>query len=126
MAIATPEVYNEMIDRARAGKFAFPAVNITSSQSITAALQGFAEAESDGIIQVSVGGAEYGSGATIKDRVSGSLAPAAYATTAPSRTLTHGFARCSPSRPHRSRLASSPPSSHTCGTARPCRWKRTF
>ena len=79
MAIATPEVYNEMIDRAKEGKFAYPAVNITSSQTITAALQGFAEAESDGIIQVSVGGAEYGSGATIKDRVSGSLALAAYA-----------------------------------------------
>ena len=79
MAIATPEVYAEMIDRARAGTFAYPAVNTTSSQSITAALQGFAEAESDGIIQVSVGGAEYASGSTIKDRVAGSLALAAYA-----------------------------------------------
>jgi fructose-bisphosphate aldolase class II len=79
MPIATPEVYGEMIDRAKAGKFAYPAVNITSSQTITAALQGFAEAESDGIIQVSVGGAEYGSGSTIKDRVVGSLALAAYA-----------------------------------------------
>ena len=79
MAIATPEVYAEMIDRAKAGKFAYPAVNITSSQSITAALQGFAEAESDGIIQVSVGGAEYASGSTIKDRVAGTLALAAYA-----------------------------------------------
>ncbi|MGP7961455.1 class II fructose-bisphosphate aldolase [Sanguibacter sp. A247] len=80
MAIATPEVYAEMIDRAKAGKFAYPAVNITSSQTVTAAIQGFAEAESDGIIQVSVGGAEYASGSTIKDRVSGSLALAAYAT----------------------------------------------
>ncbi|PZR53491.1 class II fructose-bisphosphate aldolase [Xylanimonas oleitrophica] len=79
MPIATPEVYVEMIDRAKAGKFAYPAVNITSSQTITAALQGFAEAESDGIIQVSVGGAEYGSGATVKDRIAGSLALAAYA-----------------------------------------------
>ena len=79
MAIATPEVYADMIDRAKAGKFAYPAVNITSSSSITGALQGFAEAESDGIIQVSVGGAEYGSGSTIKDRVAGSLALAAYA-----------------------------------------------
>ena len=78
MAIATPEVYNEMLDKARAGKFAFPAVNITSSSTVTAALQGLAEAESDGIIQVSVGGAEYASGSTIKDRVSGSLALAAY------------------------------------------------
>jgi fructose-bisphosphate aldolase class II len=80
MAIATPEVYNEMIDRAKAGKFAYPAVNVTSSQTITAALQGFAEAESDGILQVSVGGAEYASGSSVKDRVSGSLALAAYAT----------------------------------------------
>jgi fructose-bisphosphate aldolase, class II len=80
MPIATPEVYAEMIDRAKAGKFAYPAVNITSSQTVTAALQGFAEAESDGIIQVSVGGAEYASGSTVKDRVSGSLALAAYAT----------------------------------------------
>ncbi|ROS76500.1 class II fructose-bisphosphate aldolase [Cellulomonas sp. PhB143] len=80
MPIATPEVYAEMIDRAKAGSFAYPAVNITSSQTVTAAIQGFAEAESDGIIQVSVGGAEYASGSTIKDRVSGSLALAAYAT----------------------------------------------
>jgi len=74
MAIATPEVYAEMIDRAKAGKFAYPAVNVTSSQSLTAALQGFAEAESDGIIQVSVGGAEYAAGSTVKDRIAGSLA----------------------------------------------------
>jgi len=68
-----------MIDRAKAGSFAYPAVNVTSSQTLTAALQGFAEAESDGIIQVSVGGAEYASGSTVKDRVAGSLALAAYA-----------------------------------------------
>ena len=80
MPIATPEVYGELIDRAKAGKFAYPAVNVTSSQTITAALQGFAEAGSDGILQVSVGGAEYASGSTIKDRVSGSLALAAFAT----------------------------------------------
>jgi len=79
MGIATPEVYNEMLDRAKAGAFAYPAVNVTSSQTLTAALQGFADAESDGIIQVSVGGAEYASGSTIKDRVAGSLALAAYA-----------------------------------------------
>ncbi|WP_182353188.1 class II fructose-bisphosphate aldolase [Flaviflexus huanghaiensis] len=79
MAIATPEVYNEMIDRAKEQGFAYPAINVTSSQTLTAALQGFAEAESDGIIQVSVGGAEYWSGSTRKDRVAGSLAMAAYA-----------------------------------------------
>ncbi|WP_250504929.1 class II fructose-bisphosphate aldolase [Bowdeniella massiliensis] len=79
MPIANPETYNEMIDRAKAGKFAYPAINVTSSQTLTAALQGFEEAGSDGILQVSVGGAEYWSGSTKKDRVAGSLAFAAYA-----------------------------------------------
>lgn len=79
MPIATPEVYQEMLDRAKKGKFAYPAVNVTSSQTLTAVIQGFAEAQSDGIIQVSVGGAEYWSGSTVKDRVAGSLAMAAYA-----------------------------------------------
>ena len=79
MPIATPEVYNEMLNRARDGKFAYPAINVTSSQTLSAALRGFADAESDGIIQVSVGGAEYWSGSTVKDRIAGSLAMAAYA-----------------------------------------------
>ncbi|MCL2803453.1 MAG: class II fructose-bisphosphate aldolase [Micrococcales bacterium] len=80
MAIATPQTYAAMLDRAKEKRFAYPAVNVTSSQTATAALQGFADAESDGIVQVSVGGAEYISGATIKDRVAGSLAMAAYVT----------------------------------------------
>src|SRR5690625_2433222 len=79
MAIATPEIYAEMIDRGKAGRFACPAVNVSSSQTLIAALRGFAEAESDGIIQVSVGGAEYFSVATVKDGVLGSLAFAAVA-----------------------------------------------
>jgi fructose-bisphosphate aldolase class II len=79
MAIATPDTYSAMLDAAKAGGYAFPAINITSSSTITAAIQGFAEAESDGIIQVSVGGGQYASGATIKDQVTGSLALAAYA-----------------------------------------------
>ena len=79
MALATPETYNAMLDAAKASGYAFPAINITSSSTITAAIQGFAEAESDGIIQVSVGGGQYASGGTIKDQVVGSLALAAYA-----------------------------------------------
>ena len=78
MAIATPEKYAEMIDRAKKGKFAYPAINVSSSQTATAAIRGFAEAESDGILQVSFGGAEYFSGSTVKDRVKGSLAFAEY------------------------------------------------
>src|SRR5699024_4084382 len=62
MGIATPDEYVEMIDRAKANSYAYPAVNVTSSQTLNAALRGFAEAERDCIIQVSVGGAEYASG----------------------------------------------------------------
>ncbi|MEU8377823.1 class II fructose-bisphosphate aldolase [Streptosporangium sp. NPDC048865] len=79
MPIATPEVYAEMLDRAKAGGFAYPAINVTSSQTLNAALRGFAEAESDGIVQVSTGGADFLSGTTVKNMVTGSVALAEYA-----------------------------------------------
>ncbi len=79
MPIASPDAYAEMFDRAKAGAFAYPAINVSSSQTLNAALRGFAEAESDGIIQISTGGAEYLSGPTVKDMVTGSVAFAAYA-----------------------------------------------
>jgi fructose-bisphosphate aldolase class II len=77
--IATPEQYAEMIDRAKAGKFAYPAVNVSSSQTINAVLQGLTEAGSDGIIQVTTGGADYFAGQTVKNRAAGALAMAAFA-----------------------------------------------
>ncbi|NLG21476.1 MAG: class II fructose-bisphosphate aldolase [Actinomycetales bacterium] len=79
MPIATPEVYADMIDRAQAENFAYPAINVTSSQTLNAAIKGFADAGSDGIIQVSTGGAEYFSGQAVKDMVTGSLAFSAFA-----------------------------------------------
>jgi fructose-bisphosphate aldolase class II len=79
MPIATPEKYAEMLDAAKDKAFAFPAINVSSSQTLNAALAGFAEAGSDGIIQVSTGGAEYLSGPTVKDMVTGSVAFASYA-----------------------------------------------
>ena len=79
MPIATPEVYAEMLDRAKAGQFAYPAINCTSSQTIIAAIRGFAEAESDGIVQVSWGGAEFASGQTVKSMVAGATALAEFA-----------------------------------------------
>ncbi len=78
MPIATPETYAQMLDRAKEQGFAYPAINVTSSQTLNAALRGFAEAGSDGIIQVSTGGAEYLSG-SVKDMVTGAAALAEYA-----------------------------------------------
>ena len=79
MPIATPEVYAQMLDTAKEKSFAFPAINVSSSQTLNAAMQGFADAGSDGIIQVSTGGAEYFSGQGVKDMVTGSLAFSAFA-----------------------------------------------
>ena len=79
MPIATPEVYAEMLGRAKEHKFAFPAINCVGSESINAAIKGFADAGSDGIIQFSTGGAEFASGLGIKDMVTGSVALAEFA-----------------------------------------------
>jgi fructose-bisphosphate aldolase class II len=79
MPIATPEKYAEMLDTAKSKSFAFPAINVSSSLTLNAALQGFADAGSDGIIQISTGGAEYLSGPKVKNMVTGSVAFAAYA-----------------------------------------------
>ena len=79
MPIASPEHYGEMLDAARLGGFAFPAVNVTSSQTLNAALRGFAEARSDGIVQLTTGGAEFASGGYVRDMVAGAKAIAAFA-----------------------------------------------
>ena len=78
MPMATPEVYAEMLDRAKAGGFAYPAINVTSSESLNAAIGGFAEAGSDGIVQISTGGAEFLSGLRVKDMVTGAVALAEF------------------------------------------------
>ncbi len=79
MPIASPEVYAEMLARAKEGSYAFPAINCTSSESVNAALKGFADAGSDGIIQFSTGGAEFASGLAIKEMVTGAVALAEFA-----------------------------------------------
>ena len=73
MPLATPETYAAMLDRAKEGGFAYPAINVTSSITVNAALRGFAEAGSDGILQASTGGAEFASGTKVKDMVTGAV-----------------------------------------------------
>ena len=141
MPIATPEIYADMLDRAKAGGFAYPAINCTSSETINAALRGFAEAGSDGIIQFSTGGAEFGSGTRVKDMVTGAVALAEFAHVVAAkypinvalhtdhcpkdkldsyvRPLLAHLAGAGRPRP-RTRC-----SSRTCGTGRRCRWPRT-
>jgi fructose-bisphosphate aldolase class II len=80
MPVATPDQYAEMLDTAKAKGFAFPAVNVSTSSTINSVLQGLTEAGSDGIIQVTTGGADYFAGQTVKARASGALAFAAFVT----------------------------------------------
>ncbi|MEO9137715.1 MAG: class II fructose-bisphosphate aldolase [Jatrophihabitans sp.] len=79
MPIATPEIYADMLDRAKKGGYAYPAINCTSSETVNAALKGFADAGSDGIIQFSTGGAEFSSGLGVKNMVTGAVALAEFA-----------------------------------------------
>lgn len=80
MPIATPDQYAEMLDRAKEGGFAYPAINVSSSQTINSVLQGLTEAGSDGIIQVTTGGADYFAGHSVKNRAAGAIAFAKFAT----------------------------------------------
>lgn len=73
MPVATPQQYTAMIDAAQKGNYAYPAVNVTSITTINAALKAFADAKSDGIIQVSTGGGQFASGLDIKDAAFGAI-----------------------------------------------------
>jgi fructose-bisphosphate aldolase class II len=73
LPVADPAKYCEMLDRARKGKFAYPAINVTSLTTANAVLRGLAESRSDGIIQVSTGGAAFASGTAVKDMVLGAI-----------------------------------------------------
>jgi fructose-bisphosphate aldolase class II len=73
MPIATPAQYAAMLDAAQQGGYAYPAINVTSIATINAALKGFADKGSDGIIQFSTGAGEFASGLNVKDAVFGTL-----------------------------------------------------
>jgi len=79
MPIASPEKYRQMLQAARERGFAFPAINVTGTETLNAALRGFAESESDGIVQISTGGAEFLSGSTVKHMPTGAAALAEFA-----------------------------------------------
>ncbi len=79
MPIVTPDKYREMLDAARSGQYALPAINTSSSSTILAALEGFSEAGSDGIIQFSYGAGEFASGQSNKDMALGAQALAEFA-----------------------------------------------
>ena len=73
MPVANIQTYCEMLDRAKANRFAYPAINVSSLTTANAVLRGLAEAKSDGIIQVSTGGGAFASGTVVKDMALGAI-----------------------------------------------------
>src|SRR4029453_4248447 len=141
--LPSPEQYLEMLDGAAVGRYAFPAINVTSSQTLNAAMRGFAEAESDGIVQVTVGGARYLSGVA-DDGLAGARALAALgrelAGRFPRATALHtdhppptahvstggrSCGRCLRPRACKWTVARARCSTRTCSMARRCRSRRT-
>ena len=49
MPVASPDQYAQMLDTAKAKGFAFPAINVSSSSTVNAVLQGLTEAGSDAL-----------------------------------------------------------------------------
>jgi fructose-bisphosphate aldolase class II len=74
MPLADTEQYRAMLDAAADGAYALPAVNVTSSGTLSGVLRGLAEAGTDGIVQVTTGGAEFFSGAATGDMAVGARA----------------------------------------------------
>lgn len=62
-----------MLDNAKENHFAYPAINVSSMPTANAAMKGFADQKSDGIIQVSTGAGEFASGLAVKDAVLGAI-----------------------------------------------------
>ncbi len=73
MPVPTQEQYIKMLDTAKEKGYAYPAVNVTTIEVINGALKAFAEAKSDGIIQVSLGGGQFASGTAVKDSAIGAI-----------------------------------------------------
>lgn len=74
MSVVNAQGYAAMLRNAREKHYAYPAFNITSSETANAVLLGLKEAKSDGIIQISTGGAEFASGLGVRNMADGAIA----------------------------------------------------
>ncbi len=73
MPIATPAQFAQMLDAAQGADYAYPAINVTSVITLNAAMKGFADSKSDGIIQFSTGAGQFASGLNNKDAAYGCI-----------------------------------------------------
>ncbi len=73
MPIATPAQFQQMLSTAQGAAYAYPAINCASVITLNAAMKGFAESKSDGIIQFSTGAGQFASGLANKDAAYGCI-----------------------------------------------------
>jgi fructose-bisphosphate aldolase, class II len=85
MPVADYATFSRMLGRAQQDHFAYPAINVTSLTTANAVLRGLAESKSDGIIQISTGGAAFASGSSVKDMALGAIAIAEHVHRAAAR-----------------------------------------
>ena len=78
MPVVSPAQYTKMLEVAKQAHYAFPAFNVTSTETANAVLLGLKTAKADGIIQISTGGAEFMSGLGVKNMAQGAIALADY------------------------------------------------
>ena len=141
MPIATPEKYAEMLDAAKQEAFAFPAINVSSSQTLNAALAGLRRGRQrrdhpglDRRRGVPLRPDDQGHGHRVgrlrgvrrtRWRRSTPSTSRCTPTTAPRTSSTASSGRCSRSRSSGSRAARTRCSSRTCGTGPPYPSRRT-
>src|SRR5678815_2128339 len=89
MPVADYGQFCQMLDRARKGRFAYPAINVTSLTTANAVLKGLADSKSDGIIQVSTGGGAFASGTAVKDMALGAISIAEHVHRVAAVSYTH-------------------------------------
>ncbi len=81
--VVTGQGYKTLVDAAKAGGYALPAVNVTGTNSINAVMEAAAKANSDIIIQLSNSGGQFYAGKGLQDgfkaKVLGSVAAAQHA-----------------------------------------------
>lgn len=73
MSVVSYNEYCEMLNKAYNNNYAYPAFNVSNMETASAVLMGLEKANSDGIIQISIGGAAHASGANVKDSVLGAI-----------------------------------------------------
>ena len=113
--VVTGKAYQTLVQAAKDGGYALPAVNVVGTNSVNAVLESAAKAKSDVIIQLSNGGAEFFAGKGYPDSAEAQHAAASIAL--PRHSAQNGASAALTSRfrgPPRGARCSPAPSASAC------------